>query len=348
MARPLDGSPEAPAWDRPSRFRDRQRSAPESRRPVLSEWDQAWAQFIATERVARDWGAATVENFQWANGDRLRAFRQVKGIDRPADFTDDLFYEFFNGLKEAGLGEASRIKLRNCIRSFLTWTRDKGLRKEGAPSLKIRQPREATPDHLLPEEISQVLDQCRTDRDRLIIKLMIWTGMRVGEVTAPGEGEESRLTIDMLDLNSLQPCIRGVASHKESDDAKPTPIPLIDGFDRDIKAFLAKRPAQTRYRALFLTDRKINGEYQPLTRSAVQSMVKRLKKDCEIAQLHPHALRHTFGILMADKMGIHWTQQVMRHARSSTTDRYLKAREEMILGSARAAKITLPKVGTRS
>lgn len=348
MAKPTDGGKESPAWDRPSRFQDRQRSAPARAKPVLSEWDQAWEKFIATKRVEKGWVASTVDNYQWANGDRLRAFRKAKGIESPADFTDELFYEFFDGLREAGLKEWSRVKLRNSIGVFLTWAKDKGLRDEVAPGLKIRLPRQAKPDHLLPEEIAQVLDQCRTDRDRLIIKLMIWTGMRVGEVTAPAEGEESKLTIDMLDLNGLQPFIKDVESRKESENSRPTPIPLIDGIDLDIKAFLAKRPAQTRSQALFLTDRKVGGEYQPLTRSAVQSMVKRLKKDCEIAQLHPHALRHTFGILMVEQMGVHWTQKVMRHARSSTTDRYLGAREEIILGAARAAKIRLPKAGKKS
>jgi integrase len=299
---------------------------------------------MKTQPIAKGWVASTIENFNWANGDRLRTFRQVKGIESPDQLTDPLFYEFFDGLRQAGLTDSSRIKLRNCIRQFLTWSKERGLRSSATPELKIRPPRQSAPDHLLPEEITQVLDTCRNDRDQLIVKLMIYSGLRVGEITAAEEGEESALTLGMLDLNSIHPCIRGVSSRKENDTDEPMPIPLIDGIDKEIKKFVARRP-QTKSTALFLTSRKFGGEYQPLTRSAAQSMVRRLKHDCEIRQLHPHALRHTFGILMVDTMGVNWTRQVMRHSRSSTTDRYLRAREEVVLAAAQNARIRLPKKG---
>lgn len=333
------------SWDRPSRFKDRQRtSAPKSDRS-LSGWDEAWRSFITQERVARNWTASTLANYEWVNGDRLRDFRKERGIAGPSEFTDALFYEFFGGLQATGLQDSTRIKMRNCLGVFLQWAKDRGLREQAAPRVKIRQPPEGVPDHLLPEEITQVLDVCRTGRDRFIIKFMIWTGLRVGELTAPQKGQESALTVDMLDLNTLQPCVRGVRSRKESQSARPTPIPLIDGLDQELRQYLRRRPA-SRYQAVFLTDRRFGGEYLPLTRSAVQSIVRRLKYDCDLAQLHPHTLRHTFGILMAEQMGIHWTQQVMRHSRSSTTDRYLRSREEIILAAAPKARIRLPK-GTK-
>lgn len=84
------------------------------------------------------------------------------------------------------------------------------------------------------------------------------------------------------------------------------------------------RPDDTEERALFLTSRKIDGDYRPLSANGVQTLFDRLRKGNGIPHCHAHTTRHTFAT-RALQAGITplVLRRVLGHSSVAMTDRYV-------------------------
>ncbi len=126
------------------------------------------------------------------------------------------------------------------------------------------------PKYLTKEEVGRLLAACSRARDRLILRVMWETGLRVSELLA--------LTPASIDFaaEALQ-----VATLKRRDHVRAIPI----------------RPALLGDLARHLAGRGIAADMRlfPITRQRVHQIVRRAARTAGLSA-HPHTMRHSFAI----------------------------------------------------
>jgi integrase/recombinase XerD len=227
-------------------------------------------------------------------GFNLRPFAEwcrAEHITTAADVDDKVMDRFANYLesraslkdKTKKLSAASqRTYLRN-VRTFLNWA--------GTPRGDFRMPAESSEpkwaDRLLSrEEIDKMIKTAVSTRDKLIIRILADTGIRLGELLSLTgndlltdrrsggyalrvRGKVGQRTIGIP--QSLYKRLRNFADDRDDDDA-----PLFMG-----------------------SRRRANGNFEPLTGSGLQQMISHVAEEAGIATaerpVHPHLFRHSLA-----------------------------------------------------
>jgi site-specific recombinase XerD len=121
-------------------------------------------------------------------------------------------------------------------------------------------------------------------RDRLLILLLLDTGIRVGELCS--------LTLDKLALHKQQASLTVMGKGRKErtipfgDPARPDGGPTI----RALRRYLPERARRARTAHVFISERGFG-----LSRNAVQELLRRLGQAAGVANVHPHRMRHTFA-----------------------------------------------------
>jgi site-specific recombinase XerD len=161
--------------------------------------------------------------------------------------------------------------------------------------------------YLKQDELKALLEAPRRMRDRLIMKLLYETGMRVGELTS--------LTIGDVDLESGEITIQKAKRHEEG-----RKVPLLNSWTKSmLRDYIGTR--KNRRDSLFVSNKR-----SPLSRRQVERLISKygdqigLDKD----KRHPHVLRHTHAVY-ALKSGIdlRTLQQNLGHSSIEVTAIYL-------------------------
>ena len=169
------------------------------------------------------------------------------------------------------------------VRQFLAWCRIEGENVNGKPEL----PR--LPDRIIKvlsrNEIERLELAAPTERDKLIIRLLADTGIRVGELCAlePANiisGSDGRAFLKIIGTGS-----------------KDRLVPLTPQLARRLDSYHQVRPADSRGNRIFLAARRdASGEYAPLTTSGVLQLLRGAADRAGITRrVHPHLLRHSFA-----------------------------------------------------
>lgn len=168
------------------------------------------------------------------------------------------------------------------IRQFLAWCEREGEPVSGRPQLP-RLPRRVL-DVLSREEIDALEAAAPTERDRLLIRLLADTGMRVGELCA--------LEVDDVIWRDRRAFlrVRGKGSQERL-------VPLTPQLLRRVERCARGRSREATSRRLFLALRRSpSGEVAPLTTSGVLQVVRSAAERAAIGKrVHPHLLRHSFA-----------------------------------------------------
>jgi integrase/recombinase XerC len=151
---------------------------------------------------------------------------------------------------------------------------------------------------------SSLLDKPHVARDRAIFELLYGCGLRVSELTG--------LDLDDLDRSEGWIRVRGKGR-------KERQVPLTGKAAEALERYLAERPIAARERAVFLNYRRSR-----ITTRGVRGIVKTyataLSGD---PSLHPHSFRHAYAThLLADGADLRAIQELLGHARLSTTQKY--------------------------
>lgn len=161
--------------------------------------------------------------------------------------------------------------------------------------------------YLKQEELKALLEAPRRMRDRLIIKLLYETGMRVGELTA--------LTIGDVDLEAGEITIQEAKRHEEG-----RKVPLVNSWTKSmLHDYIGTR--KMRKDPLFVSNKRGS-----LSRRQVERLIgnygQRVGLDKD--KRHPHVLRHTHAVY-ALKSGIdlRTLQQNLGHSSIEVTAIYL-------------------------
>jgi len=206
----------------------------------------------------------------------------VSGLDRRA--LDLLSGELLEqgGARGRGLSRYSIHAYMRAVNQFLGWSQ-----AEGEPvSAKVQLPRlpQKLVDVLSRDEIDHLEDAARTERDKLIIRLLADSGIRVGELI-------KLRTSDLIERDKKQfILVRGKGSRE-----RLVPVPRLH---RRLQRLSRGRPAYASSDRLFLGLKRRAGsdEVEPLTPSGVQQMVRNTTTLAGIEKrVHPHLLRHSFA-----------------------------------------------------
>lgn len=170
------------------------------------------------------------------------------------------------------------------VNHFLAWARREGEAVEGRAQLP-RLPRPVL-EVLSRDEIQRMEDVARTERDRLIVRALADTGLRVGELV------KLRLT-DLVSRGRQHYLrVRGKGSKE-----RLVPIPRL--YERLRRYADRGRPREANGDRLFLSLKRLpaarGGGFELLTESGVQQLVRNLAYEAGIQRrVYPHLLRHSF------------------------------------------------------
>ena len=214
-------------------------------------------------------------------------FCQREGITEPSQVTRRAMDRFTTELLDGSgrpkpLARTTVHSYGRGVNSFLRWAAGEG---EIKPDVKAQLPRLGRKiiDVLSRDEIMQMEDASQTERDRLIIRVLADTGIRVGELvglsTYDVVAQGRRNYIKVLGKGSLERLVPiGPALHAR----------LRKYIDR-------QRPKHAFGDALFVSHRRLDGEYGGLSASGVEQMVSGLAENAGIKKrVWPHLLRHSF------------------------------------------------------
>jgi site-specific recombinase XerD len=216
---------------------------------------------------------------------------QVK-ITKPAEANDKAMGRYTEHLRaKRNKGEPlSPYTVRTYIRpvkAFLT--------SAGIPKGRYQQPRKPGKrlrDVLTRQEIQLMEDTATDARDKLIVRVLADTGMRVGELLGLGkDGDTLR-----EDAHTKQYWLRVVGKGDKQRD-----IDIQPALFRRLKDF-AQHGSPKDCELIFSGKRRRAGKIVPLTRSGVDQLIRNLAKTAGIEKrVFPHLLRHGYITHMLSK-----------------------------------------------
>ena len=153
------------------------------------------------------------------------------------------------------------------------------------------QPVKRLPKYLKDEEVKNLLDRCEGRRDRIIIELILLTGLRVSEVLG--------IAPDSIDFRNRTIRIHGKGSR---DRMVYPPRDLL----YDLRDYIADKSIERQNRIF------------ALTRQRVFEIIK------DLSGRSPHKLRHTFAVNYLESGGdLRTLQKILGHSSLKTTSIYL-------------------------
>jgi integrase/recombinase XerC len=270
--------------------------------------------------------------------------------------TRDALRGFLAQLHKQGLSRASAARKLAAVRTFLRYLRREGL-IEHDPGALVAAPKRAIrmPAHLSEDEMTALLDAPAGDtalsrRDRAILELFYASGLRLSELTGLdvddvnlsarmvrvlGKGGKERIVpFNATTAAALRACLKDretlVRSVRLQADRR---APATAGHD----SRGSKRETDShgrRREPLFLNFR--GGR---LTVRSVDRLVRRYAAaSSRRSGISPHALRHSFAThLLQRGADLRAIQELLGHARLSTTQRYTHVNAAQLLDVYRKA-----------
>lgn len=229
----------------------------------------------------------TVREYRGPLEQVLLTYCAKKGISDTANLTADELERLRDDLAANGGKTGRQLKtptvnsyLRG-INACLSWAER---RHKGSGSrvklYKLKRPRY---DVLSRDEIDRIEAAAERERDRLIVRLLADTGMRVGELVG------LRITDIKSDGGRVFLTVNGKTDERD--------VPLMADLHRRLRRYINDtRPKKAESDRVFLALRRSPwGGVEPLTESGVQQIIRDLAEAAEIGRrVHPHLLRHSF------------------------------------------------------
>lgn len=156
-------------------------------------------------------------------------------------------------------------------------------RPKSRSRLRVREPRRL-PRGLDRAEVTALIGSLRTDRDRAIAGLMLFSGLRSAEV----------LSLAVRDVDIPRGWVKVIG---KGDKERRVPVdPDVAGL---IQTYLLAERPETEQTALFVVAKGPN-RGQPLTPAGLRTIFRYHRQKAGVPAGHPHALRHSFGTALAE------------------------------------------------
>jgi integrase/recombinase XerD len=221
---------------------------------------------------------------------------QERGIAEPQKVTYRHLAHYVAKLEHSGLAEATLRKKTVVLKTFFSWLCLKHfIVTDPAKAVIPKEREEKTPKILSTNECKALLTHIRHPRDAAIVKVLLYTGITLSEI--------SRLRLsDLSDLNVSMRVTPGVLGkshvtreetgtlHIREKGSRERAIPLNGDVVKVLITYLQKRPT-TPYDALFLSKYR-----KPFSERWYQYIVERYLVRANIANAGVQTLRHTFAV----------------------------------------------------
>jgi integrase/recombinase XerC len=245
---------------------------------------------------------------------------------------------FLGDLYRRGNTRASAARRLAALRTFARYLRREGLIEDN-PAALVGSPRveQKVPLHLEVDEVQSLLATPDTTdplgrRDRAILELFYASGLRLSELVG----------LDLEDVNLSGRLVRVTGK-----GGKQRIVPFNRASAEAVKTYLSDRHA-----ILGRTDRRgtagaarrnrseplfVNYRGDRLSGRSVHRLVHRYVISCSARfGISPHALRHSFATHMLERgADLRAIQELLGHARLSTTQRYTHVNAAYLLESYR-------------
>ena len=252
----------------------------------------------------------------------------------PDDFTHVAIREFLGDLHRRGNTRSSAARKLAAIRTFGRYLRREGI-LDGDPAALVGTPKREhrLPSHLGEAEMSRLLEMPDTSqplgrRDRAILELFYASGLRLSELVG----------LDVEDVNLHARIVRVLGKGR-----KERLVPFNKSAEAAIRAWLQDgwgrapdAPSRGRRRGhpLFL-----NYQGERLSTRSVDRLVRKYVAACSTRfGISPHALRHSFATHLLERgADLRAIQELLGHARLSTTQRYTHVNAAQLMDAYRKA-----------
>jgi integrase/recombinase XerC len=225
-----------------------------------------------------------------------------------------LLREWLSNLYDQGLTATSIRRKLAAVRAIFKFLLQEGVvQKNLAARIRTPKIRQRLPDVMSEEKTNNLLDAVETgeivempskERDIAFLELLYGCGIRVGELVG--------INLEDIDLHAGWLRVRGKGN-------KERQVPVGERAAAAVSRYLSVRSAAPSERALFLNSRgsRINDR-----------QVRRLVKLYGLlvtgdSTIHPHSFRHAYAThLLSDGADLRAIQELLGHARLSTTQKY--------------------------
>jgi integrase/recombinase XerC len=278
-------------------------------------------EFLAYLRVEREAAQRTVQTYRWCFGDFLEfTRRRLGGTVLVADFGAGLCRDYHYDLAARGLQTNSiRVRLAT-LGSFGKWAARHG-RLQSNPLDQLTRPRRKKRLPAVPRwaTVERLVEQCSRPRDRAILALLAYGGLRRSEVVSGDVG-------DFVPGFGLRR-VHGKGGHEAA-------VPLPDIARTILSEYLeSERANAAATDPLFIVRFKTRGggwREERMRDHRVFKLVKALGKQAGLPKIHPHAFRHSCGaeLLRRTHGNLRAVQEHLRHADIQTTTLYTQLTQD--------------------
>jgi site-specific recombinase XerD len=248
--------------------------------------DQLIDDFLASAR-ARGLSPKTLREYRFPLREVLLPYCSRHGVTEPEQLTRAALDRLSTQLMDEG-GKSGRPLSRHTIASyvrsinvFLSWAQAEG--EAVAARAKAPKTNKRLIDVLSREEITAMEDVAKAERDKLIVRVLADTGIRVGELV--------NLTVHDLIERDRTHYLRVGGKTGE----RMVPVPRL--YRRLLRYAQRGRPRDVPSDRLFISlRRRPGGDYGPLTASGVEQVIQDLGAQAGISRrVYPHLLRHSYA-----------------------------------------------------
>ena len=253
-----------------------------------------------------------------------------------ADFSHLTIRAFLGDLQKRGNSRSSAARKLAALRTFARYLRREGI-LEGDPASLVGTPKreQRLPAHLGEAEMTKLLETPDIShplgrRDRAILELFYASGLRLSELVS--------VNIDDINLSSRIVRVLGKGRKERLVPFNRTAEAAIRAWLKDWEPLgaggsgLGARGSKSRKVPLFL-----NYQGTRLSTRSVDRLVRKYVAQCSTRfGISPHALRHSFAThLLQRGADLRAIQELLGHARLSTTQRYTHVNSAQLLDAYR-------------
>ncbi|HEY8675829.1 MAG TPA: site-specific integrase, partial [Candidatus Dormibacteraeota bacterium] len=241
------------------------------------------------EKRATGASPKTIQVYGYALEEVMLPACRAVGVNEPSQLTNrhlnDLVIGLLDGTRSRSgrpLAKPSVNSYTRAINAFLAWASTQG----EAITAKAQRPKpgKRVLDVLSREEIRAMEDAASDERDKLIVRILADSGIRLGELL--------KLTAADLLLDGRKNYLK---IHGKGDTQRK--VPIQPALALRLNRYVQRTRKESRSSLIFLTSRRraSTGEYEPLTDSGTQQMVRNLAVSAGLTKrVYPHLFRHSF------------------------------------------------------
>lgn len=274
--------------------------------------NNAIEEFLLEQKV-RGNSPQTVDYYSFALG----LFSRFGGDDlEVSDITLRLCKEYYLHLiDDKSVNSVSVQSYIRGLRSFLRWLYDEEhLAVNICERFKLPKATRKVIDVLSDEEIEKLLaalsgNEWLTVRNRLIVALMLDSGLRLNEVVT--------LQASHVHLNERYLIVTGKGDKQRT-------VPFGEFTAETLRQYLLVTKDICFRSSLIIKVSETLCGFEPITQATIKNMFRRLKARSGIPRLYPHLLRHTFATRYLENGGnIYTLQAILGHTSLEMVKRYL-------------------------